>query len=230
MSKEQNIQQGVKKYLLKNPEFFAVFPELMSELEVVTPQGDLTNLSTHHLHSLQKENKQLKDKMAQLIKNAQQSELLMNRLFDLLTELSVMNQAEFLPGFVNFVTTHFPSDYFKLLLAESAVGISESEHVQIITAAQLTQFSVFQAKQQPLSGRLKKEKLASIFTDVDSIKSAIVLPIGQQAKFGLMSFASKDEEKFHPNSSSDILQKLCQILDSFFKQQQPQDECQALPQ
>ncbi|TDR23504.1 DUF484 family protein [Marinicella litoralis] len=228
MSKEKNIQQGIKKYLLKNPGFFALFPELMAELEVVTPEGELTNLSTHQLRTLQKENKQLKAQIAQLIKNAQQSESLMNRLFELLTELSVMNQSEFIPGFVKFVTTHFPSDYFKLLLAEGTQGVVASAEVATITTAQLTQFSVFQAKQEPMSGRLKKEKITSLFGEQDDIKSAIVLPIGQQAKFGLMSFASKDEEKFHPNSSSDILQKLAQILESYLKQQQPQDEHQAM--
>ncbi len=228
MSKEENIQQGIKKYLLKNPGFFALFPELMSELEVVTPKGELTNLSTHQLRTLQTENKQLKAQITQLIKNAQQSESLMNRLFELLIELSVMKQDDFLPGFVKFVSTHFPSDYFKLLLVKGSVEVADSAHVETITAAQVTQFSVFQAKQEPLSGRLKKEKLDSIFGEVEVIKSAIVLPIGHQAEFGLMSFASKDEEKFHPNSSSDILQKLCQILESYFQHQQPQDEHQAM--
>jgi len=229
MSKEKNIQLGIKKYLLKNPGYFALYPELMSELEVVSPRGELTNLSTHQLRTLQKENKQLKTQMAQLIKNAEQSESLMNRLFELLTELSVMNQAEFLPGFVEFVTNHFPSDYFKLLLVEGLMGLPESEHVEVITAAQQNQFSVFQTKPQPLSGRLEKEKLCSMYGDCVEIKSAIVLPIGRHAEFGMMSFASKDEEKFHPNSSSDILQKLCQILESYFKHQQPQGENQAMP-
>ncbi len=228
MSKEKNIQQGIKKYLLKNPDFFALFPELMSELEVLTPEGELTQLSTHQLRTLQKENKQLKAQISQLIRNAQQSESLMNRMFDMLTALSLMNDDEFIPGFIDFVSTHFPSDYFKILLVNKIQGSLDSEHVDILNASQLNQFSVFQAKQEPLSGRLHKDKLRSVFGENDAIKSAIVLPIGQQAEFGLMSFASKDEEKFHPNSSSDILQKLCHILEGYFKKQQPQAESQAL--
>ncbi|MGJ8662233.1 MAG: DUF484 family protein [Marinicella sp.] len=228
MSDDLKIQNAIKKYLIKNPGYFAQHPELMSALEVETPEGELTNLTTHQLKTLQKENRQLKAQIGQLISNAQQSESMMNRLFSLLTEMSVVKKADFLPEFVAFVTTHFPSDYFKLLVAEGLLALPDLSSVETITSNQMTQFSVFQAKDEPLSGRLKKEKVQSIFGDSEDIKSAVVLPIGQHAQYGLLAFASKDEEKFHPHSASDILQKLSQILVAYFTQLKPQDENQAM--
>ena len=225
---DAKIQLAIKKYLFKHPDYFANHPELMAELEVLSPQGELTNLTTHKLRTLQNENRQLKAQIAQLIKNAQQSESMMNRLFSLLTELSVVKKADFLYEFVTFVSENFPTDYFKLLVTEGLIDLPEHGHITSLNAAQLNHFAVFQAKSEPLSGRLKQEKILSIFTDSTDIKSAIVLPIGDKASFGLLAFASVDEEKFHPNSSSDLLQKLAQILAAYFSQQQPKDENQAM--
>lgn len=222
------IQKAIKNYLLKHPDYFTHQPELVAALEVVAPEGGLTNLTTHQLRSLQKENRQLKAQIAQLIKNAQQSESMMNRLFSLLTELSVVKKANFLSEFVAFVTENFPTDYFKLLVAEGAGELPEHNKIDSLSAAQMTHFAVFQAKSEPLSGRLKQEKIQSIFADNQDIKSAIVLPIGASARYGLLAFASTDEEKFHPNSSSDLLQKLAQILAAYFNQQKPQDENKAM--
>ena len=227
-NEDVKIQKAIKKYLLKHPDYFAQHPELMAELEVATVQGELTNLTTHQLRTLQTENRQLKAQIAQLIKNAQQSESMMNRMFSLLTELSVVNKTDFLPEFVAFVTANFPTDFFKLLVTEGLIDLPEHQHIEGLSAAQMKQFAVFQAKPEPLSGRLKSEKIQSIFTDSKDIKSAIVLPIGASACYGLMSFASDDEEKFHPNSSSDLLQKLAEILAAYFTQLKPEDENQAM--
>ncbi len=229
MSDDLKIQKAIKNYLLKNPAYFTQHPELITAMDVVTPTGELTDFTTHQLRSLQKENQQLKSQISQLIKNAQQSESMMNRLFTLLTELSVVKQGDFLPEFVAFVAAHFPSDYFKLLVAEGHLDLPTHALIETLTAAQVTQFSVFQAKSEPLSGRLKQEKIQSIFPQQDDIKSAVVLPVGVHAEFGMMAFASRDEEKFHPNLASDMLQKLCLILSAYFDQLQSKDENQAMP-
>lgn len=228
MNDDNKLSYAVKIYLQKNPDFFVKNPELLTALDVVTPKGELADLTTHQLRSLQKENRKLKAQLAQLISNAQQSEKLMDRLLQMVTELAMGDKTEFLSGFVNYVKTNFSSDYFKLLLAEGVKINADIEDVETLNAVQKTHFSVFQAKSEPVSGRLKQEKIQSIFGTDKNIKSAIVLPVGQQAKFGLMSFASKDEEKFHPHSSSDILQKLCQILASYFAQQNNVDAHQAM--
>ncbi len=218
-NEDAKIQKAIKTYLLKHPGYFVQHPELMAELEVASVEGELTNLSTHQLRTLQNENRQLKAQITQLIKNAQQSESMMNRLFNLLTELSVVKKANFLPEFVTFVIENFPTDYFKLLVAENLVELPDHDHVEGLSAEQMKQFAVFQAKPEPLSGRLKTEKIQSIFTGSKDIKSAIVLPVGVKAGYGLLAFASTSEEKFHPHSSSDLLQKLAQILAAYFAQQ-----------
>lgn len=221
------IQKAIKKYLLKHPDYFIQYPEVLAEIEVPSSADGLTDLTSHQLRTSQKNNRALKAQMSQLIQNAQQSESMMNRLFDLMLELSVVKKAAFLPEFTQFVVKNFPTDYFKVLVSDGMLELPESAHVDSFSAMQKTEFTEFQTKSEPLSGRLKKEKISSIFQDSEAIKSAIVLPIGPQAAFGLLAFASKDEEKFHPNSSSDLLQKLVQILVAYFEQLKTEDKNQA---
>lgn len=226
MSDENKLTYAVKKYLQKHPDFFLKNPELLTSLEVGESKGKLADLTTHQLRALKKENNQLKAQLKQLIANAHQSETLMNRLFSILTELSLVEENQFLPGFVSNVAEQFPSDYFKLLLSEGLSDTSLS-HVETLSGDQRAQFSDVIRKSVPLSGRLKAEQINCVFSGVNDIKSAVVLPIGHQAEYGLIAFASKDEQKFHPHSSTDILQKLSFILASYFAQTGSSDLAQS---
>ncbi len=227
-SDDVKIQNAIKNYLLKHPNYFSQNPDLVTALEVVSAEGELTDLTTHQMRALKQENGQLKTQISQLIKNAKLSESMMNRLFNMLTDLSIAPKENYLSVFADLVATHFPVEYFKLLVANTHEQISDHKDIEMLTAAQMTQFSVFQARSEPLSGRLQQEKIMSIFVGVEDIKSAIVFPIGTAAEFGLLAFASTDEEKFHPNSSSDLLQKLSQILATYFSQLNPTDESKAV--
>lgn len=221
---EPTIQAAdIKAYLEANPGFFAEHPELLHELQVVTPKGQLTNLTTHQLRALQDKNRQLTQQLDQLIANAQQSESLMNRLVSLLTELAGVPGEQYLTAFVELLHQHFPAEHIKLVLADGLAP--DNPHHDLLTmSAEIRQHcSAFQGKPEPLAGRLKKDLLSALF-GAHQIGSAIVLPVGPQAGFGVLAFASEDEQRFPPNSSSDILQKLTGVLEHYFQQTQSGDE------
>ncbi|MCX7554374.1 DUF484 family protein [Marinicella sp. S1101] len=227
MSDDLKIQKAIKNYLLKNPQYFAQHPELINQLSVAQPNGELTDLTSHQLRSLQKENRELKQKMTALMQNAQQSESVMDRLFNLLLQLSVVDGSDFIDRFIDFVAANFKADYFKIMLAEKAFIDEESDNLAPYTANQQNHFSVFQSKSAPISGRLRQEQLKSVFPTADDIKSAVVLPIGEAAEYGIMVFGSVDQEKFHPHSATDLLQKLTDILATYLQQTQAAEEAQA---
>lgn len=212
-------EQEVIAYLKMHPEFFVHNPALLQQLSVGTAQGSVVSLADRKMEQLQSKNKQLALQMKQLISNAQRSESLMNRLFQLLTDLS-MNapKGDFVSAMVRFVEKDFPSDYFKLFLAD--IKLSDDEACVHYHSMELRQlFSSFNNNNEPLAGRLPSLKLQALFGAEASAKSAIVLPIGEQAQFGLMAFGSDDDQKFHPEQASDVLQKLSQILAAFFENQ-----------
>lgn len=227
-SKKQVTEHQIITYLKEHPEFFVNNPGLLQQLTIGSPQGDVVSLADRKMLQLQTKNQQLASQMKQLIVNAQRSEGLMDRLFQLLTDLS-MNapKGEFVSALVGFIQKDFASDYFKLYLGD--IKLSDDEACVHYHSAQLkTLFASFNNNNAPLSGRLPSVKLKALFGEESKAQSAIVLPIGSKAVHGLLAFGSKDDQKFHPDHASDVLQKLAQILAVFFDSQSMDDSHQSL--
>lgn len=208
--------KDIVAYLQDHPTFFAEHPALLQELTVPDEQGQLQQMATYQAKTLQQHNQQLKNQIKQLIHHAKINETLMNRVFELLVELAVTDRSEFLSRFVDFVQSHFASDYFKLSCRQEFLQALPSIHCEALTVAQKSQFTVFQQQSEPLSGRLPQSQIEAMFGRHKDIRSAIIIPLGPQASFGLLGFASCDEEKFMPHAASDILQKLGHIVSHYF--------------
>ncbi|KAA3640360.1 MAG: DUF484 family protein [Proteobacteria bacterium] len=211
--------KDIVAYLQDHPTFFADHPTLLQELSVPDEQGQLQQMATYQAKTLQQQNHQLKNQIKQLIHHAKINETLMNRVYELLVELAVCDSDRFLNRFIDFVQSHFASDYFKLSCRKEFLPQQPSHYCEALTAAQKSQFTVFQHQSEPLSGRLPQSQIEAMFGIHKDIRSAIVMPLGPQAQYGLLGFASCDEDKFMPHAASDILQKLGHIVSHFFAAQ-----------
>ncbi len=209
-------KQDIVAYLQAHPDFFADHPDLLLDLTVADEQGQLQQMATYQAKSLQQQNQQLKNQIKQLIHHAKINETLMNRVYALLVELAVSDRADFLNRFVDFVQQHFASDYFKISCRQEFLQQLPDRHCEPLTAAQKSQFTVFQHQTEPLAGRLPQSQIEAMFGAHKDIRSAIIIPLGPQAEYGLLGFASCDEDKFMPHAASDILQKLGHIISQFF--------------
>ncbi len=220
-------EQQVIQYLKQHSDFFVNNPKLLHSLPVGSEQGDVVQLIDRKLQQLQNKNAHLADQLKTLVNNAKRSEGLMDRLFQLLTDLS-MNapHQQFVAAMVAFIQKDFPSDHFCLLLTDIKSGIDHPD-IGYYTQEQRQLFAGFAHNPTPLSGRLPAMKMKALFGDSPVAQSAIVLPIGLNAKHGLMAFGSQDENKFHPDLASDVLQKLASILAAFFDHQTGSDAHQS---
>lgn len=223
---QQITEAQVIQYLKQHPVFFVNNPGLLQQLSIGDTSGDVVNLAERKMLQLQNKNQQLTEQMKQLINNAQRSEGLMDRLFQLLTDLS-MNapKTEFVTAMVRFIAKDFPSDYFKLYLGDIKLS-DDSECVSYHNPQLKSLFASFNKNKAPLAGRLPAMKLQALFGKETEARSAIVLPIGDQAAHGLLAFGSQDDQKFHPDHASDVLQKLAHILAVFLDSQQSNKESQ----
>lgn len=208
-------KQQIVDYLQAHPEFFQSQPDLLQTLKVPDEQGQLQQMATYQAKNLQVQNQQLKNQIKQLIHHAKLNETLMNRIYHLLAELAARDSSDFLSHFVAFVKQHFASDFFKLSCQPRFISQLPNPNCEPITAAQKSQFTIFQNHPEPLSGRLPQSQVEAMFGAHKDIRSAIIMPLGPQACFGLMGFASHDEDRFQPHVASDILQKLSAIISQF---------------
>ncbi len=202
----------VISYLNDNPDFFMQYPELAASLKVASKNGQLTSLVNHQVNVLQEKNRALNLRLHSLIENARDNQAMMDRLFDLLNALSLhADLAAYIEGYQQFIRAQFKSDVFQLLLSDEA--LQDIGGVRPMDAEIRTQFSAVTEHNKTISGRLSAEKCALLFGRTErAVASAIVLPLGDSAAHGLMAFGSHTEDTFHPELSSDILQKLAEIL------------------
>lgn len=215
----------VVAFLQHNKDFFINNPELLHSLSVAVGDNAVVSLSDHKLQQLQAKNNRLSSQLKQLIENAQKSEVLLNRLVRILTELSLNTEREeFLRTVVGFVGKYFAADYFCVLLENADLVKLGVPNVTALEPAIKQLFKVFEKNNAPLSGRLSNQKMQALFGIDTQAKSAVVLPLGKEAKLGLIGFGSRDDAKFQSAHGSDVLQKLSYILSCFLSKHSGQGE------
>jgi len=223
MTKQQLTDNDVIHFLMQNTDFFIRHPEQLEALKVSNKNGSVASLVNHQVNVLKQRNNQLKSKLAQLIKFAEENEKIMAQVFELSLQLcQISHVANVTKHFGRFVKHSFESDLFRMVLpayenldsSATVLCVNDENH-----SAFQAVFSKFQANNRPLCGRLKQEKLKFVFPQqADKIGSSVILPIGNHAEKGLLVFASFDESRFNPDMSTDLLSKLSLILDRKFNQ------------
>lgn len=221
MTNQQLTDNNVIHFLTQNTDFFMRHPEQLEALSVSNKNGKVTSLVNHQVNVLKERNTQLKNKLAQLIKYAEENEKIMAQVFELTLQLcQISHVANVTKHFGRFVKQSFDSDLFKIVLP-AYENLESSNTVMCIDSENqaefMTVFSQFQKNNSPLCGRLKQDKLKFIFQkSASEIGSSVILPIGTHAEKGLLVFASFDENRFKPGMSTDLLSKLCHILERKF--------------
>jgi len=218
MTKQQLKDNDVIHFLMQNTDFFIRHPEQLEALKVSNKNGSVASLVNHQVNVLKERNNQLKSKLSQLIKCAEENEKIMAQVFELSLQLcQISHVANVTKHFAQFVKHSFNPDLFRIILpfydsldSSPSVLCINDENKSVFK----TIFSEFQSNNQPLCGRLKQEKLNFIFPkQASKVGSSVILPIGDNAQKGLLVFASFNENRFNPDMSTDILSKLGHILD-----------------
>ncbi len=222
MSNNALTDNDIIKYLNSDQDFFIRHPEQLESINVNNRNGTVTSLVNHQVNVLKERNTQLKNKLAELIKYAQENEKIMEQIFHLTNQLCQISHVANVTKHVGkFVKQSFDCDMFKMVIPVYE-NLENSSTVMCITEEKLAEFKTlfeeFNKRDKPICGRLKKQKLAFIFgKNHEKIGSSVILPIGKNAQKGLLIFASFDETRFNPEMSTDLLLKLTVILDHKFK-------------
>lgn len=208
-------------YLRSNPDFFIRHPEQLEALKVSNKNGSVASLANHQVNVLKERNSNLKTKLNELLTYAAENERLMSQVFELSLQLSQISHiANVTKHFAKFVKKSFNADMFKIVIPEyesletmsSVLALNEDKENSFYAI-----FKEFIHNNTPICGRLKQDKLEFVFgKKAEEIGSSVILPIGDNAKKGLLVFASFDENRFHPEMSTDLLSRLCDILERKF--------------
>jgi len=220
MTSKSITDHNVINYLMENTDFFVRHPEQLVALKVSKKNGQIASLINHQVNVLKDRNNQLKAKLSELIKYAEENEKIMSQVFELTLQLcQISHIANVTKHFGKFVKQSFDSDMVKIIVPQYD-SLESSSFVLCVSDEDefKSLFKEFMSNNTPICGRLKNEKLKYMFGNkADKVGSSVILPIGPHAEKGILVFASFDESRYNPDMSTDLLSKLTQILERKFK-------------
>lgn len=205
----------VAEYLRQHPRFLEHFPDIAAELVIPREQGPAASLAAYQLETLRARNRELNERLAELVEIASDNEQLMVRVHTLTVGLLRDNSlADILKSFVGALNEDFQSDRVRVVLFRSGDGLPQTNWLICVPegAKMLPAFTDFLARGEPACGRLAQDKLDRLFgAEAGKVQSAALLKVGNH---GMLAIGSDDPNRFHPGIGTLFLKLIVQTLDA----------------
>ncbi|HEX5959726.1 MAG TPA: DUF484 family protein [Rhodanobacteraceae bacterium] len=205
----------VAEYLRQHPRFLENFPDVAAELVMPREQGPAASLAAYQLETLRARNRELNDRLAELVAIAGDNEQLMVRVHSLTVGLlRDDNLADILKSFVGALNEDFHTDLVRVVLFRDGTDLPQADWLvcEAAGASGMPAFTDFLARGGPACGRLAQDKLARLFgNEAARVQSAALLKIGS---VGMLAIGSHDPNRFHPGIGTLFLKLIAQALDA----------------
>jgi uncharacterized protein YigA (DUF484 family) len=205
----------IAEYLRQHPRFLENFPDVATELVMPREHGPAASLAAYQLEALRARNRELNERLAELVAIAGDNEQLMVRVHTLTVGLLRDNTlADVLKSFVAALNEDFDTALVRVLLFRDGAELPRAEWLICVPegAGALPAFTDFLARGEPACGRLAQEKLDRLFGgQAAKVQSAALLKIGDA---GLLAIGSDDPNRFHPGIGTLFLKLIAQALDA----------------
>ena len=205
----------VAEYLRQHPRFLEHFPDVATELVMPRENGPAASLAAYQLEALRARNRELNDRLAELVAIAGDNEQLMVRVHTLTVGLlRDYNLSDVLKSFVGALNEDFHSDLVRVVLFRNGADLPQADWLICVPEGKvaLSAFTDFLTRGEPACGRLAQTKLDRLFgNDADKVHSAALLKIGNE---GMLAIGSSDPNRFHPGIGTLFLKLIAQALDA----------------
>jgi len=213
---EQPGTEQVASFLSNHPDFFDDHPELMAELRLSHSTGNAVSLIEKQVQVLREQNRDLKNKLLELVDVAQDNDRLNERMHQMTLDLlKAGSLLEMLDTLKNHLRNEFNADAIALHLP----GLDETQQLAagannlVIDETLKERFPSAYADGKPQCGRLKQEQLDIIFKDqAATIESTAIVPLGDCAGNGLLAIGSREVNRFNPCMGTLFLSHLGELL------------------
>ena len=216
---EMSVKEGltameVASYLRRHPEFLAEFPDVALTLVIPREQGSTTSLASYQLEVLRDKNRELNQRLHELIETASDNELLVVRVHSL--TVALMHErtlGDTVRRVVAGLTEDFHTELVRLALFRAPSDELAKADWLIVAPKNDAQWSVFDEflkRTEPLCGRLQSEKLDALFgKQAGDVKSAVLVPIDG---IGMLAIGSSDANRFHPGMGTVFLKLIAEAI------------------
>jgi uncharacterized protein YigA (DUF484 family) len=206
--------EDVARYLTENPEFFDEHSELLSQISVSNPHGgSAIALSDRQVLTLRENNKTLEAKLAELIQFGEENDAIGEKMHRLaLPLLASRNLRALLAALYYNLREDFAVPHVALRVwrgndaAQRAEGVPEFRPV----TEELIRYATDLA--QPDCGPSGNAEAAGWFGEAAShIRSVALMPLKDQACFGMLALGSEDVMRFYPEMGTLYLKRLGEL-------------------
>ena len=214
----------VASFLRRHPGFLAEYPDIALTLMVPRDQGATTSLASYQLEALRDKNRELSQRLRELIDIAQENEQLMLRVHSL--ALTLMRERTFgdcVRRVMAMLTEDFHSNQVRLVLFRAPstdLPIAEWLISAPGGANELPAFAEFLKNGEPLCGRLLPEKLDFLFgANAGDVHSSVLVPLDGA---GMLAIGSDDPNRFHPGMGTVFVRLIAESIGAAVARFDPQ--------
>lgn len=208
--------EQVASFLSNHPDFFDDHPELMAELRLSHSTGNAVSLIEKQVQVLRDQNRDLKNKLLELVDVAQDNHRLNQRMHQMTLDLL---KAGSLLQLLDTLRDHLGNEFKADAIALHLPALDETQQREagakylIIDETLKDRFPGAYADGKPQCGRFKQEQLDIIFKDqAAAIESTAIVPLGDCADSGLLAIGSREVNRFNPCMGTLFLSHLGELL------------------
>jgi uncharacterized protein YigA (DUF484 family) len=205
----------VAGYLRRHPNFLADYPDLALTLVMPREAGVATSLTNYQLEILREKNRSLSTRLRDLVTVAEENQALVGRVHQL--ALRLLRAATFRDTVLAIAASlreDFHTDLVRVCLTGMPrLGLDEAWLVEVDAGdAALASFADLRARNDPLCGRVRADKLEFLFGEFAAdVTSAVVLPLGSA---GFLGVGSADANRFHPGMGTVFLRQIAELVET----------------
>jgi uncharacterized protein YigA (DUF484 family) len=204
----------VASFLRRHPEFLSEYPDIALTLMVPRDQGATTSLASYQLDALRDKNRELSQRLRELVEIAQDNEQLMVRVHSL--TLGLMREhklGDCVRRVIAALHEDFHSNLVRLVLfREPSADLPPADWLLYAPggAATLPAFTEFLKRGEPLCGRLLPEKLEFLFgAQAADVRSSVLVAING---VGMLAIGSADGNRFHPGMGTVFVRLIAEAV------------------
>lgn len=186
-------------YLRDHPGFFDRHPQLLAAMKLShIDSGQAISLIERQVSILRDQNRNLENKLKDLIQIARDNEQLSTQLHLLAAELlKVRSLSEVIAVTEDQLRELFGTDFVELRLLPS---LTDDPTLQVDGAEQQQLFEELLEQDKPLCGRLQAQQLSLLFQgNAQEVRSAAIIGLKAAEPLGLLGLGSRNVHRFNPS-------------------------------
>lgn len=206
--------EDVAQYLLDNQQFFDEYAEILADIRIPHPYADrVVSLSEWQIVSLRKKNRQLQDKLHELINIAENNDAIVDKMHSLTIALLACNSLdETLIGLNAHLREDFTIAHVALRLWFSRDSDGEAQRPEFAPVSAAVHTTV-ESMAKPYCGPLLTDEIKQWFgQDAKQLQSFSMVPLQRKHAIGLLVMGSPTAERFYPAMGTLYLERLGELI------------------